>query len=151
MKSLFFSLLLCSSMLSSVGQKLWMDEVDDFTGETKKVTESYKVGVGMSSLYFMFGRIGDTYFFYANSDSNLGCSGALGNYIMLKFKDGSTMKIEDIGDIDCKKDAKGTFIFKPSDFEGKELDKIRFKQSKFFDDFTWNSHFLLVDFINAIK
>lgn len=138
-------------MLSAKGQKLWMNEVDEFTGVSKKATESYKVGVGVDDLYFMFGRIGETYFFYANSDSDLGCSGAVGNYIMLKFTDGSTLKLEDIADIDCKKGSKSTFVFKPSDFEGKEIEKIRFKQSKFFDDCTWKSQFLLVDFINAIK
>lgn len=151
MKRLLLSFLLFSCMISCAGQTLWMNEVDEFTGETKKATESYKVGVGVSSLYFMFGRIGETYFFYANSDSDLGCAGAVGNYIILKFTDGTTLKLDDISDVDCKKGAKSTFLFKPSDFAGKELDKIRFKQSKFFDDFTWNSQFLLVDFINSIK
>jgi hypothetical protein len=151
MKHLLTLIFLLNLAFVGTGQQLWMNETDEFTGEVKKATESYKVGVGISSLYFMFGRIGETYFFYANSDSDLGCAGALGNYIILKFSDGSTLKLEDISDVDCKKGAKSTFIFNPSDFKGKEIEKVRFKQSKFFDDYTWNSQFLLVDFINSIR
>jgi hypothetical protein len=151
MKILFFSLMLSVLTLSATGQELWKNETDDFTGKTKKATESYKVGIGVSNLYFMFCRVGETYFFYANSDSDLGCSGATGNYIILKFTDGTTLKLDDIADVDCKGKTKSTFVFKPADLEGKEIEKIRFKQSKFFDDYTWQSKFFLVDYLNAIK
>lgn len=153
MKNLF-AIILAFIAIESTSQELWKNETDDFTGEVKKITESYAVAEGVSKLSIQVGRVNESYFFFATPSIDLGCSGAVGNYIIIKFTDGSTLKLEDKAKIDCDDDSSSLFVFTPSDFEGKSIEKFRLQHSEYYDDCLWTDEwcsFSFSDFLTAIK
>ena len=91
-------------------QELWKNETDDFTGEVKRITETYTVAEGAGLLSISVGRFDQKYFMYVNSTYDLGCSGALNNSIIFKFTDGTTLKLEDKAKIDCGDDPTSLFL-----------------------------------------
>ena len=134
-------------------QELWKNETDDFTGEVKRITESYTVAEGVGKLSISVGRFDQTYFMYVNSTYDLGCSGARNNSIIFKFTDGTTLKLEDKAKIDCGDDPTSLFLLDLASLEGKQIEKIRFQRSEYYDDCVWleNSQYNIADFINAVR
>ena len=120
------------------GQELKKNEVDDFTGKTIKLTKTYFVAKGVTSLIAKAGRVKDAendwYFLYVQPSLDLGCAGSRDSYIIIKFTDGSTIKYQDKADVNCGDNPWSMYVIDPSDFKGKTIDKIRFKQSKLYDD-----------------
>jgi hypothetical protein len=150
----FFAVIFAFTALQASSQKLYKNEVDEFTGAATVITERYVVAKGIGNLSIQVGRLNDSYFMWVYSSKDLGCSGASGNYIILKFTDGSTVKLTDHSDIDCADFSSSLFIFNLSDFDGKFVQKIRLKRSKFYDDFEWTDkwcEYTFTDFLTAIK
>jgi len=145
------TILIALISLTATAQDLDMNEVDEFTGASKKVTKEYVCAEGVTKIAMRFGNIDGTHCIYTYPYKKLGCSGAVGNYLILKFTDGTTIKLEDVSDIDCKDYATSIFIFQPELVKGKVIEKIRFKQSEYYDDGEWISEFNLADFVNAVK
>ena len=150
----FFAFILAFVALQASSQNLFKNEVDEFTGEAKVITERYIVAKGVGKLSMQVGRINDGYFMFVYSSTDLGCAGASGNYIILKFTDGTTLKLTDQSDVDCGDFSSSLFIFNPSDFEGKTVEKIRLKKSEFYDDCEWTDkwcEYTFSDFLKAVK
>lgn len=150
MKNLLF-ILISFFCLNSYGQDLLTNEIDEFTGEEKKLTVEYNVAKGVSTLTAQVGKLNATYFIFLSSSSDLGCAGAVGNFVIFKFSDGSTIKLEDEASIDCGDYPRSLFIFNPADFEGKTVEKIRLKQSKYYDDCDWDNTLCKYTFLQLIE
>ena len=138
------------------GQELRVNTTDEFTGVTKRVTNNYKVANNLTNIYFSVGyfsdNTGDLYVFYAHSTLDLGCSGARGNQMIFLFDDGTTLVLDDdISDINCGDNPSSVFVFDPQDFEGKTVTKIRFKQSKLYDDCEVTGDFTINQLIEAVQ
>ena len=70
--------------LTSLAQcSLRLDEIDDFTGETKKVTNDVLIGKGVGNVYAALGRINETEALYIDHASDLGCVSSSA-YIIIK-------------------------------------------------------------------
>ena len=155
-------LVLCF-MFTTTGfsQELWLDEKDDFTGEIKRATISQVIGnngeeskYAQISISFSALRIGETRAFRLQSDSDLGCAGASGNYAMLKFSDGVVIKLDDVSDIDCEDMSESTFLVNAelmARIEAKDAPvMVRLKQADYYTDAkavdaeTWNAHWVAV-------
>jgi hypothetical protein len=136
------------------GQQLKTDKTDDFTGDIIKTTKDYVVGVGVGLLYARVSRVGSSEGLWVWSSSDLGCSGASNNFIMIKFTDGSTIKYKDSSSVDCSggEESKSLFMFKIIDFKGKTIEKIRFRQSELYDDYTVETgEFTFLELIKAVQ
>jgi hypothetical protein len=79
--------------LSIAQCSLRVNEIDDFTGETKKVTNDVLIGKGVGNVYSALGRINETEALYIDHTSDLGCVSSSA-YIIIKFTDGTTTKLE---------------------------------------------------------
>ena len=141
-----------TTVLSVNSQDLRKNEVDEFTGVTKKVTKFYKVAKGdYTTVEMSVARLDKTLGMYVRTDLDLGCSGSVGEYIIFKFTDGTTLKYEGIGSIDCGDDATSIFMFKYSDFKGKTVEKIRIKRSEYYADCLVKGKYTINQLINAVK
>ena len=135
-------------------QKLWKNEVDDFTGDVKKFTNYYTIATtSVGQIKASAVRIKDFYYLKLKSTSDLGCAGARDNYAIIKFTDGTTLKLDkDLSDIDCADSSPSLFSISPnSDLANKEIEKIRFKQSKYYTDGTTSGKYSLSEIINVTK
>jgi len=135
-------------------QKLWKDEVDDFTGDVKKFTNYYNVATtDVGTLKVSAIRLNDFYYIKMKSTSDLGCSGASDNYAIIKFTDGTTLKLnKDYSDIDCSDSTPSLFTLSAnSPLFTKEIEKIRFKQSKYYTDGVTSGTYSLAQIIAATK
>ena len=161
MKNLLALLFAFAFAATSFSQELWLDETDDFTGESKKATRREVIGnngeekkYAQISISFSAMRIGDTRAFRLKASSDLGCAGASGNYAMLKFSDDEVIQIVDGGDIDCEDMAESTFIVNDELLARIQANDapvmIRFKQADYYTDAktvdaeTWNAHWAAV-------
>ncbi len=130
--------------------KLRIDKVDEFTGNIKRYTNFLKVGFSkpdlIGNLNFLvawFGKIENPdqkkYLIKMRTPVSLGCCGANGNYIIIKFQNGETLKLDkDIAEIDCKRSAESIYVINESTLkilQQQPLDAIRFKQSEGYMDF----------------
>ncbi len=135
-------------------QKLWKDEVDDFTGDTKKFTNYYNVAeTNVGTLKVSALRLNEFEYIKMKCTSDLGCAGASDNYVMFIFTDGTKLKLsEDLADIDCSDGASSLFSIKAnSPLKTKTIEKIRFKQSKYYTDGTTTGTYSMSEIINATK
>jgi len=135
-------------------QKLWKDEVDDFTGDIKKFTNYYNVATtNVGTLKVSAIRLNDFYYIKMKSTSDLGCSGASDNYAIIKFTDGTTLKLDkDYSDIDCSDSTPSLFTLNAnSPLFTKEIEKIRFKQSKYYTDGVTSGTYSLAQILEATK
>jgi len=135
-------------------QKLWKDEVDDFTGDVKKFTNYYNVATtNVGTLKVSAIRLNDFYYIKMKSTSDLGCSGASDNYAIIKFTDGTTLKLDkDYSDIDCSDSTPSLFSLNAnSPLFTKEIEKIRFKQSKYYTDGVTSGTYSLAQILEATK
>lgn len=161
MKNLFAVLFFFACIAPSFSQELWLNETDDFTGDIKRGTVSQVIGDNAEEKKYLqisisFGamRIADTRAFVLRASSDLGCSGASGNYAMLKFSDGEVIKLTDGADIDCGDMAQSTFLVNDellARIEAKDAPvMIRLKQSEYYTDAKtvdaeiWNAHWAAV-------
>jgi hypothetical protein len=136
--------------LTSLAQcSLTIDEIDEFTGDTKKVTKDVLIGKGVGNLYASIGRINETKALYVKHKSDLGCVSS-SSYIIIKWTDGTTTKLEHVGSIDCGDDI--TFITIVNENEhNKSMEKIRVNYSDYYDDVTVNDKNFLINGFNCVK
>tara|TARA_B100000768_G_scaffold140478_1_gene131974 strand:+ start:1000 stop:1470 length:471 start_codon:yes stop_codon:yes gene_type:complete len=135
-------------------QKLWKNEVDDFTGDVKKFTNYYNIATtSVGKIKASAVRINDFYYLKLKSTSDIGCAGARDNYAIIKFTDGTTLKLEkDLAEIDCADSSASLFSISPNgDLANKEIDKIRFRQSKYYTDGNTSGTYSLSQIINVTK
>lgn len=135
-------------------QKLWKNEVDDFTGDVKKFTKHYIIATtNVGQIKASAIRINDHYYLSLKSTSDIGCSGARGNYVIIKFTDGTTLKLDkDLADIECADSSPSLFNILPNgDLANKEIEKIRFRQSKYYTDGNTAGTYSLSEIISVTK
>ena len=135
-------------------QKLWKNEVDDFTGDVKKFTNYYNVATtDVGTIKVSAIRLNDFYYIKMKSTSDLGCSGASDNYAIIKFTDGTTLKLDkDYSDIDCSDSSPSLFSLKVnSPLFTKDIEKIRFRQSKYYTDGNTSGTYTLAEVLKATK
>tara|TARA_R100000541_G_scaffold13397_1_gene22358 strand:+ start:93 stop:584 length:492 start_codon:yes stop_codon:yes gene_type:complete len=151
-KVLFTLLVVLLTTVSMSGQKLWKNEVDDFTGDVKKFTNYYnvaKTSTGILKLSAL--RINNFYYIKIKSTSDLGCSGASGNYVIFKFTDGTKIELrDDLSDIDCSDSMPSLFrIDFNSPLITKVVEKIRLRQSEYYTDGTTTGTYTVSQIIKA--
>ena len=160
MRTIFALIALFAFVAPILAQELRMDEIDDFTGESKKVTwnqiigDNQKEGYERINLTFSTARVGTYRAFFLTPTHDIGCAGAHDNYAMLKFSDNVVIKLEDGADIDCDGNAQSLFVVTNELMDRiKAKDApvmIRLKQSEFYSDAKtvdagiWNAHWELV-------
>ena len=145
-----------TTVFSANAQNLSMNEVDEFTGQTKKVTEYYKVGKGngynlkLSVVQLSDGKA-STFGMYFQTNGDLGCSGSVDEYVILKFTDGTTVKYKGIGDVDCTDYATSTFIVNIEDFKDKTVEKIRLRRSEYYNDYEVGGSYTISELLTAVN
>ena len=154
MKKVLLLLAMAAFTFVSNAQELSKNEVDDFTGKVKKFTKYYNVGKGkVGTIKVSIARLDKTYFMKIKTTADLGCAGARDNYVIFKFTDGSTLKLDnDVSDVDCAYSSPSFYII---DADGqlatKTIEMIRFRQSKFYTDAKTSGTYSFVDLLNAVK
>lgn len=154
MKKLFLVLTMVALTFSMNAQKLWKNEVDDFTGDVKKFTNYYNVATSdVGTIKVSAIRLNDFYYIKMKSTSDLGCAGARDNYAIIKFTDGTTLKLDrDLSDIECADSSPSLFTLSAnSPLFTKEIEKIRFRQSKYYTDGVTSGTYSLAQIIAATK
>lgn len=150
---LLFAIAFSFNMSAQTEFTLTKNVVDDFTGDVIKSTSYEIVGKGVGAIKAKLANINGNYYIYMYSLSDLGCSGARGNSLKVRFVDGSVLDLgEDIADIDCADYA--VCIFRIDDVnavQGKSIDKIRLTMSEYYDDINVNSANFFEDAINILK
>ena len=139
---------------SSNAQTLRVNEVDDFTGSTKKITKYYNIASGKGYLLkASVIKLNEIYALFVKSNAELGCAGAVDNYIIFKFVDGSTLKLKDVSEIDCKDDSNSTFLLEDNDLSkfNTPIEKIRFSRSKLYLDTETTGTYSLSELIKVVK
>jgi hypothetical protein len=134
-------------------QELRINKVDEFTGNTIKVTASVKAGTrGNNKLYISTRRVNDAYALELWSTSDQGCGGAVGNYTILLSSDGESIKYSsDILDVDCSDTASSLYVMNIEELKDFDLSKIRFAQSETYDDFMFECEYTLQQLIKAVQ
>jgi len=157
MKSLaFIGLFLVSSVGFAQTLTLEQNEVDEFTGRTKKATNMVVVAKSeisaFGNLEFMMARFQTQCVLYVSSSYDLGCSGANGNYIHFLFEDGTSVKYDkDRAKINCRDTNMSYYFVNSNDFKGKVVKKIRFAKSEAYNDYLWDSENSINDFFEIVK
>tara|TARA_R110000787_G_scaffold92754_2_gene194872 strand:+ start:2371 stop:2946 length:576 start_codon:yes stop_codon:yes gene_type:complete len=154
MKKILFLLAMLTFTFGLNAQDLSTNEVDDFTGDVKKFTKYYNIGksdVGL--IKASIARLSNTYFLKVKSTTDLGCSGATGNYIIFKFTDGTILKLDDdVSDIECADGSPSFYIIKAEGvLASKTIQMIRFRQSKYYTDATTYGTYSFVQLLDAVK
>jgi hypothetical protein len=139
MKKILTLLFICISFISIGQVKLLIDEVDPFTGSVQKVTDFITVADGPTGrIAFSFVRVETTYGIYAISNKDLGCAGARGNVLLIKFASGKILELKDTAEIGCNKNDSSVFIIKPEDFKDDEVVLLRLVRSNGQLDGSWS-------------
>jgi len=136
--------------LSMNAQQLRVDETDEFTGSVKKFTEYYNLAkTSVGQLRGSVLRVDEYTFLRIYSSADIGCSGAVGNYMTLLFSDGSNIKLEDLADIDCGDGAESMYDLSKLDLS--KLTKIRLRQSEYYTDGVVYGTYSLQQLVNLTK
>ena len=154
MRKLVLLLAVFALSFQSNAQKLWKNEVDEFTGDVKKFTNYYTIArTSVGQIKASVIRINDSYYLGLKSTYDLGCSGTRDNYVIIKFTDGTTLKLDkDLSDIDCSDSSPSLFsISNNDDLVNKQIDKIRFQQSEYYTDGKTSGTYSLSQIIKATK
>ena len=154
MKKILLLLVMLIFTFGLNAQDLSTNEVDSFTGNIKKFTKYYNIGKGNVGLIkASIARLDNTYFLKIKSTSDLGCSGANDNYVIFKFTDGTTLKLDDdISDIECANSSPSFYIIKAEGvLASKTIEMIRFRQSKYYTDATTYGTYSFVQLLDAVK
>lgn len=111
------------------------NETDEFTGAVKVATKMVEVGNGghrLNELHFRAGRVDKEhwleFFMYGSS----GCSSS-GSYAIVKFTDGSTVRLENFGKVNCKAPSIRA-RYDPLAFDGKTVEKVRLGYTEGYHD-----------------
>ena len=151
MKKALLVLSVFALTFSMNAQKLDVNEVDQFTGKTKKLTSFYnlaKTDVGMIRGSVI--RINDSRFLSVSCTADLGCVGARDNYIIFLYADGSSVKLnDDFSDIDCSNESNSLYSIDALKTEG--ITHIRLRMSKYYTDGAVYGTYSLTDLMNAVK
>jgi hypothetical protein len=124
---------------TAMSQELLIDRVDDFTGEITKITAPFEIGESVQKhdagnvIDILVVRISETYGLYVNTTSDIGCSGANGNTIVFKFKDGTLLTLNDEASIDCSISSSSVFELNSANLkklESNTIDMIRLSKSE---------------------
>ena len=155
MRKLVLLLAVFALSFQSNAQKLWKNEVDEFTGDVKKFTNYYTIATtSVGQIKASAWRINDYYYLKLKSTADLGCAGALGNYVIIKFTDGTVLKLEkDISDIECADSSPSLFVITSElgNLINKKVEKIRFRQSQYYTDGNTSGTYSLSQIIKATK
>jgi hypothetical protein len=134
----FFSLLALVATATLSAQSLRINEVDEFTGDSKKATTFEQVGYNVTKLKFSFIGINETRALFAYvTGGDLGCCGTSDSYIFFKFTDGTTMKVTDSADVECDETCQSLYIFDKDQWASittKSIEKMRVAHSDLYDD-----------------
>jgi hypothetical protein len=151
MKKILLVLSVFALVFSMNAQKLTVNEVDQFTGKTKKLTSFYnlaKTDVGMIRGSVI--RINDSRFLSVSCTFDLGCVGARDNYIIFLYADGSSVKLnDDFSDIDCSNESNSLYSIDALKTEG--ITHIRLRMSKYYTDGAVYGTYSLTDLMNAVN
>ena len=153
MKKIIITIGMVVLALGMNAQQLTKNEVDDFTGEVKKFTEYYNIAkTSRGSFKAGIERIDNVYWIELYSTTDLGCSGTSGNKVIFKFTDGTSVKLFDRSQIDCRDGATSSFIVEAgSPLFTKDIEKIRFEQSQYYADGETYGPFSLAELLQATK
>jgi len=148
---LFFTFLWAAT---AFGQKLELNEVDEFTGSINKRTKQIAFYAKMDGNgYIKVAKYNDSYRVYIAPNPKLGCAGVDDNNVIFLFEDGTTLKLEnDLSPIDCGVFVFSKYQFNPNDFEGKVVSKIRVQMGNAYRDFEWRTkRFTFNELIKAVE
>lgn len=152
MKKIVLTIGLAAISAMGFGQDLRKNETDEFTGDVKKITEFYPVAEGVGTLKLSAFHIGTLTGFYCYSTADLGCCGTNSNYIIFKFSDNTTLKLDnDRADIDCSSGAISIYVLDPSQIENKTITKIRIQMSEYYDDLEVKGEYTIQQLFEAIN
>ena len=152
MKKFLFAILGILSFSLIHAQELQVNEVDEFTGDVKKITKTYEFAKGVSRVKGYVARIQEVHAIYMYSTYDIGCGGAAGNYVIFLFEDGTNLKLDkDVAKIDCDDYAVSIYVLDPKDFEGKTIKKIRFAQSESYDNCEWSGPYTVNELLKAVQ
>ena len=135
------------------------NEVDEFTGNTVKVISLFTAGTSKTNnlkdiqvLNFGLGKsskndsvvyklyVVSEKGFRADESPNMGCAGAIGNFIMIKFDNNEVIKLDkDVSDTNCKAEAVSTYIISDKELnalKAQPIKSVRFQQSEGYLDYT---------------
>ncbi len=118
------------------------NEIDEFTGYAGTSTKKEVIrNSEFWRVYCSAARVEDTYVLALINGGNLvGCASPNDSYVILKFTDGTTLKMPHKGNIDCG--SKPTFLCEINDdmevLLTKTVAKIRFSGTERFKDITLN-------------
>lgn len=114
----------------ATAQEIRVERIDAFTEKVVRSTKWYDVGIGENGDGLLMAAgwmINGQSVLEMWSEEDLGCAGAFGNYVMFKFADGTTYKIDkDDAPIDCG-DHPSSYFF-ANKFPDKVITHIRLKQ-----------------------
>lgn len=118
--------------------KLKENEIDEFTGELKKITHFHTIAhTDTGFIKGLVRRVDDFYALALKSTSYLGCAGEKCNYVIFIFEDGSKLKLTEHLKLYNSLDSSISYydITEYIDiFKNKKVTKIRFSQSKYYVD-----------------
>jgi hypothetical protein len=133
---------------------LAVDETDEFTGTKRKATRYREAGKGntgklLLKVAHLQDEDGGFYAVYAGSSADLGCSTS-SSYMYFLFEDGSKLKIQHGGDIECGDDAVVYNIINYSEVN-KPISKIRLGMSEYYEDYEVYDSQHLINELKCIK
>jgi len=151
MKKVLLVLGMVALTLGMNAQSLRVNEIDEFTGNKKKITKFYNIAkTDVGTIRASVLAINSFTFLSVNSTADLGCAGANKNKIIFLFEDGNTIMLDkDLSDINCKDSAGSLFDITGLDFTG--LAKVRFQQSEYYTQGPVYGSFSLQQQVNATK
>ena len=135
-------------------QKMWKNEVDEFTGSTVKITNYYNIATtSVGLIKASIARIDSFFYLKLKSTSDLGCAGARDNYVTIIFTDGTKITLDDDkSDIKCADSSSSMFsLDKDSPLFTKAVSKVRFRQSKYYTDGKTSGTYTLAQMLGVTK
>ena len=146
----------CCISFQSFAQKLELNEVDEFTGTSKKRTKLVQYNSSFGQVFVLqVAKFDSSHYAYFAHNPKLGCAGDVDNYVIFLFDDGSTLELkEDLAEIDCGGFPKSCYKFDPKDFQEKNISKIRLRMGSGPVDAEWmmkRSKFTFNQLVQAVQ
>lgn len=142
---------------SLVGAKkctLTKDEIDEFTGQRRRVVKSEVIGlskVGDLTLYAV--RIDEAFALYLSTTADLGCVSSNNASATIKFGDGSILKLSHGGKVDCGEDV--TLVALVTDeleaLRSKDVEKIRLNFTEYYDDYEISNELIFAQMLRCLS
>lgn len=148
----FFFFALAAISISVSAQKLQTNEVDEFTGAHKRVTELELIGKSPMPAHACIFNVDGMVGMYIFTLADIGCAGTSDGKITFLFTDNTKFTADvDHGDIDCSETAISIFVLDPKVFEGKTVAKFRLYRSSGYADYNWTGKYTMAQLLNAVK